>query len=345
MIEKLRLNNFRNFPEREFLFETKNYISWKNGAGKTNILEALSLFSEPLVDIDYSSLVTQNEWNLYIELTLSGGMVLGISYQKESKQKKYFINGKPTTKKKLKSIAPSIVSFHPLGMNVMYLGPSKRRELLDSILSESFSEYDSILKAYKKILGSRNKLLKNISEGKSQASEIDFWDTQFLASAIQIYDYRKMLIDFLNSKIETLLPYFSGKITNIKLNYITKVDLQNPWRDIREYLKKNLQRDILLKKTHIGPHIDDFEIVLDDTHSLIDFASRWEVKSVVIGIKFLESDFRKNTTHKTPVFLIDDLLSELDEKHKDMIFKNTWNSQIFITSIQSLSYEWNMIKI
>jgi len=75
-------------------------------------------------------------------------------------------------------------------MNIMYLSPSLRRDFLDEILSKTFENYRILLSEYKKILISRNKLLKNIRENKSGKSEIGFWDNKFALKASHIYNYR-----------------------------------------------------------------------------------------------------------------------------------------------------------
>jgi len=319
-----------------------NFISWENGQGKTNILEAVSIFFNSILDIDFSLLIKKWEDFLYIEILLDDGKKIAISYEKETNKKKYIINWKNTTKKKIREIIPSIISFHPLVMNLMYLWPSKRRLFLDQILGNTFEQYGKILKKYKKIITSRNKVLKNISEWKSDRNEILFWNEQFLETACLIYRYREWLINFFENHINNLDIYMSGKIQNIIFSYITKIDRNSPKKSLQKYLKNNLERDILLRKTFIWPHIDDFNILLDGVN-LIDFASRWEVKSIIIALKFIEAKFIKQYTEKESIFLIDDLLSELDENHKNMIFNNLWKSQTIITSIKKLDYKGEKI--
>lgn len=338
MIQQIRLQNFRNFSNTTFQFENTNFIYGENGMGKTNILEALSIFDTPIVDLDFSLLLKKWENIMYVEITLCNGKKIGISYDATTKKKKYLVNGLSTTKKKMAEVVPKMVSFHPLGMNMMYLWPSKRREFIDHIVTQSFCEYGKILQKYKKIVISRNKVLKNISEGKSSLKELDFWNDSFVEYACHVYSYRIPLIRFMQSHIGQLQKYFGSKVQDIELKYITKVESGNIKKSLQEYLQNNQQRDIILRKTAIGPHVDDFNIFLDGT-SLIDFASRGEVKSSIIDLKFLESDYRKLHHGQSPIFLIDDLMSELDESHKDMIFQNISNSQIFITSISKMNYE------
>ena len=357
MIKKLTLKNFRNFSYEEFFFsEWQNAIIWKNWKWKTNILEALALFSGiNFSKIDFYNLVKNKENNFYIEIELKSWDIIAISYDKEKNTKKYLINKKNTSKQKMLEITSKVVIFSPIVMNIMYLSPSLRRDFLDEILSKTFTNYKKILSEYKKILISRNKILKNIRENKSDISEIDFWDEKFIIKATQIYNYRFWISNFLKQNSKDFTKYFDNKITNFDFKYKTKISpysvspkgreettnslnkkekLENIQDQIKKYLEKNISRDIVLCSTSLWPHTDDFEILIDNI-PLVEFASRWEVKSTIIWLKLLEIKFIEKYTNKKPVLLIDDLLSELDNIHKEILLENIKWYQTFITSIRN----------
>ena len=106
-----------------------------------------------------------------------------------------------------------------------------------------------------------------------------------------------------------------------------------------------MDRDILSWNTSIWPHIDDFEILVDDLE-LVKFASRWEVKSIIIWLKLLEIKFVEKYRNKKPILLLDDLISELDEKHKNMIIGSIGWYQTFISSIKNDFWEeFNIINL
>jgi len=345
VIQSLKLKNFRNFKEWEFFFEKDyNFILGENGAWKSNILEAIALLSgNELFWLDFPSLVNKKEDIFFIEALDFNHNKIAISYDKRTNTKHIFLNGKKTTIQKQKDFVNKGIVFHPMVMNMMYLSPSLRRDFLDNTLSLSFKEYAEFLKKYKEILRKRNIFLKSIREGKSKKEDIAFWNKNFIEKALVIYSFRKRLINFFQENITSLLPYFDGKVENIEFVSLSKTDKNNLETSIKNYLEKNLERDIILGNTQIGPHVDDFTLMLDTT-PITYFASRWEAKSTIIGLKLLESRFIEEQTGKKPIILIDDLLSEIDEKHKNMILKRLTGYQIIITSLWDAQF-WNVIKI
>ncbi|MDP2090295.1 MAG: DNA replication and repair protein RecF [Candidatus Gracilibacteria bacterium] len=334
MITELRLINFRNFEELKLVgLEKKNFLVGENGKGKTNILECISLLSNnSITGLSFDELVKRGEDYFFIEYLSDDGNKISFSYTKEKKLKQFMLNNKKISKKKFNQITNKCVIFSPIIMNMMYLSPNLRRSFLDDLLKSSFEDYEKLLTSYKKIIKHRNKTLKNIGEGKSSKQEINFWNEKFIIEATRIYKYRFKIINFLKSTIDSTKEFFSGKIESIELKYNTKVTEDNVSKDIKEYLEKNIDRDIIMGRTPIGPHVDDFEILVDGIH-LSHFASRGETKSMILWLKLLEGIFIEKMTSKKPILLIDDLLSELDNNHKDMLVKKIEYYQTFISSI------------
>ncbi len=352
MIKKLKLKNFRNFDDSQFFFDEKiNAIIWENGKWKTNILEAISLLHlSNISKIDFDNLVKFNKEVLYIEIEDILWNNISLSYEKTSKKKIYKYNWKKVAKKKLFSKIEKIVFFSPIMMNIMYLSPNLRRDFLDDILIRVFENYKEILSKYKKILSSRNKILKNIREWNSQKTELEFWDKQFVKQASIIYNYRIWITNFFKENISTFDVYFENKISSINFEYKTKIlnnkklnkkeKIEYIQKQILENLEKNLKKDIIIWSTSMWPHNDDFEIYVNKI-SLVEFASRWEVKSVIIWMKLLEISFIEQFLKQKPILVIDDLLSEIDEKHKNIILKSIKWYQTFISSIRK-DYEKNI---
>lgn len=334
MITELKLVNFRNFSDKVINnFQMENFIIWENGKWKTNILEALSiLWNNSITKLNLEDMVKKWEDYFFIEAKDENGNKYSFYYSKDEKKRSYMVNNKKTIKKKFVEKSHSCVIFSPIMMNMMYLSPSLRRDFIDEALKSSYSEYDSLLKEYKKIIRSRNSTLKAINENKASLEDLKFWDEKFVKNAIEIYSYRYKFVNFLEESIINTKEYFSWKIENISFEYISKVDKNNVESSLRDYLEKNLDRDIIIWRTAIWPHVDDFEVRLDNIN-LVSFASRWETKSVIIYLKLLEWIFIEKKNSKKPILIIDDLLSELDQSHKDMLLNKITYYQTFISNI------------
>ncbi|MBW7954577.1 DNA replication/repair protein RecF [Candidatus Gracilibacteria bacterium] len=349
MLQKINIINFRSIDKKELFFKEKNIIIGPNGAGKTNILQAISiLFGNNIFGYKDNHILKDNTDFLFIEgvfIESSFEYKISFSYDKKLEKKTYSINGKKISKKELLKKSLKTSYFSPKDMNLFYLGPSSRRDFINNILGNIYPDYLLELKKYDTILKNRNKILKNIFEGKSKEEEIIFWDNKFIESCQKIYDY----IIPLNSYLETNLLKESDifKNENIKLNYRynSKVDFKNIGESIKNYLDKNLKRDIILGRTHIGPHIDDFNIFIGEIE-VSNFASRGELKSIILKLKLLEIDYIKHITSKTPLLLIDDFQSELDENHLNILKNNLKNLQVIYTSINTINKElYNNINI
>ena len=346
MITALHLNNFRNFSKQSFEFESeKNFIVWPNGQGKTNILEAISLLgNHAFTQIEFDNLVLDDQDFFHIECIYEDGNSVAISYDKKTKRKKYFTGKKSVNKKTFLNHTHSCCVFDPMSMNIMYLSPSLRRQFIDQAIMNAYDEYDHILKQYSKILKQRNAMLKSISQGHAQKNDITFWNTQFIELASQIYTYRETFITFLKQNISSAEIYFWNKVNKIELTYVSKINsLDSAKQEIQTYLEKNIDRDITLGKTPIGPHVDDIDILVDEK-SIIQYASRWETKSVILWLKLLEAVFIEKKKNKKPIIIIDDLLSELDNDHKNLYTQKIKYYQTIISSIETVK-DGKIIKI
>ena len=197
---------------------------------------------------------------------------------------------------------------------------------------------------------------------KSEISEINFWDKDFIKNAVLVYEYREKIINFLKLNSNKLVNSFWWKIEKIEFNYISKVNidfigatdidfvgsagLQTLQKDIKNYLEQNLQKDIILKTTSIWPHRDDFNLTINWNINLVDFASRWETKTTILWLKNLEIQFIEEKTARKPILIIDDLLSELDEKHKNIFIDSIEWYQTFISWIRlEIEREWTLIEL
>lgn len=336
MIHSISLRNFRNFGNQEILFHPQlTCISWDNGSGKSSILESLVLLSwNSLFKVKIENYLKLGQKTFFLE-TIFGEQTLAFSYDKEKNKKQFLINKKKVSKNAFLKESPVFCSFTPETMNMFLLAPSKRRSYLDHILSSSFMNYELIFKHYEKVLKNRNALLKSIHEWKAGESELDFRDKNFIDSALEVYRYRYILVQFLKKQSPELGRFIWTKHPQVKFLYKSKLSFEKPKEELQKYISQNRQRDIIIQKTYIWPHLDDFDILIDDI-SISDFASRGETKSVLVGLKILEAKFIERNRNKKPIFLIDDLSSELDWEHTKILLHALNDYQRIITNIKAI---------
>lgn len=343
MIQSLHLRNFRNFSEIQLdITKGLNFIIASNGSGKTNILEGCAFPADPLIE-SKAEILLQKDADFFFAEIHTDTASYWYSYSRADHKKKYILNGKATLKAKLKESFPHVIHFHPLEMNIMYLWPSERRNFLDTILVNTFPEYKRLLLGYKKVITSRNKILKRIRDWLSEKWELDFWNQKYITWSLEIYKYRDILTEYITANNWLLKSAFFWKVWKLEFRYISGFDKTDRETHISKYISENKDKEIMLAKTLRWPHLDDFTILLDD-FPLIQYASRGEVKSVILWLKQLEVDFIKANNQKQEIiFLIDDLLSELDIEHTAFILDSILPHQALISCIHEPEYSGNKI--
>lgn len=327
MLKKIKLENFRNFSEKEFEFdELNNLIVGNNGVGKTNILESLFLVStgksfrahktEQMIKEgqDLARVIGQLD-EQELEVVLTRGQING---QKTAK-KRYLLNGVAKRRLSFAGQLPSVL-FRPEDIDLVLGSPSLRRDYLDMVLEQTDWQYRRANLAYKKGLRQRNKLLRLIQEGKSQPRQLLFWDKILLKNGELLSRKRTDFIDFVNGQ-------FSHRAIKVRLVYDQSAI--SPAR-----LEKYAQAEIGAGMTLVGPHRDDMIFEKEDKN-LAEFGSRGEQRMAVLDLKMSELDFVRNNNDNPPILLLDDIFSELDENNRSKVWQIINHQQTVITATET----------
>lgn len=223
-IEKIKLENFRNYEKEEIEFDKNiNIIYGDNAQGKTNILESIfvcSLGKSFRTNKDKELIKKNKNYSKIEMISQKQDREVKIKLKIEDK-KKFFINDIPT-KKTSEIIGKNyIVLFTPDDIGILNNEPSKRRRFLNIMISQLRPIYINLLSEYNKILEQRNYYLKQIKYEGKQKDNLYIWDEQIVKIGLKIYEYRKEFVEKINKKIYDI--HFKTTGEEIKIKYKTNI--------------------------------------------------------------------------------------------------------------------------
>lgn len=327
MISQITLKNFRSYKSSKFDFSDKtNIILGKNGAGKTNILEAILFLSSGKSyranDID---LIRYGEKTAALEAEFDDKK-RSVRFD-TNKDKLFNINNTKYKRMQFNQTTP-IVLFEPEFMQIISRGPDTRRDYFDSLLSRINPQHTTILNKYKRSLAQRNNLLKNRDFSND---EMFVWNIKVSELGGMIAVNRSKLIDEINKSISDVYSELASKKHKISVSYKSKIDIKNYTNSLLKGLEKNLAIDKEQGFTTLGPHRDDFEFIINKQNANTS-ASRGESRTILLSMKIIEAKLIKKAREKSPILLLDDVFSELDEERQGKLVEFFYDNQVIITT-------------
>lgn len=327
ILNKIKLNNFRNYYQEEILFTDKiNYILGDNAQGKTNLLESIFfiLNGESFKNIKEDELFNEkiNKKNLKITLEIiHENKKNTIEIEKKDSKKVYLVNG---VKTKFKNNTIKTIVFLPDDLQIVKEGPSKRREFLDNEIKIIFPNYRNLIKNYNKLITQKNYLLKN----NKDVNLIKTFNLQLAKIGGEILKYRLYYLKKITPIARDLYNLITDNKETLSINYKPSFNFNN----YEEELENNIKNEIEKKQSLIGIHRDDIIFYINGKN-LRTFASQGQQRSVILSLKIAELEYLKKYYNYYPILLLDDVFSELDEKRKNMLIDILRNNSIqsFIT--------------
>lgn len=331
IIESIQLNNFRNYNNLDIELDCGTNIFYgDNAQGKTNILESIYLSgtTKSHKGSKDREMIQFSKDESHIRTKIKKNQIL---YQidihlKKNKPKGIAINGIPIKKASELFGIINIVFFSPEDLNIIKNGPQERRRFIDMELCQLDKIYLYNLSNYNKVLNQRNKLLKDISFRPELKDTISIWDNQLYKYGFEIIKRRREFILNLNEIIFEIHKKLSGEKEDLVLKYEPNVEKEL----FIESLKKNLDRDLKLKTTSIGPHRDDLLFLIKGI-DIRKYGSQGQQRTSALSLKLAEIELVKKVISDMPILLLDDVLSELDSKRQNYLLKNIDNIQTLIT--------------
>ena len=331
-VKRIEVINFRNLlPQVIDINEKCTLFYGDNGQGKTNILETVWLLS-----CGKSFRASQDKEMIAFDKE-DGKVTLLCSDEirenrfeallHRNKRKEIFIDGEKITKNA--DLLGNLVTvlFVPDHLSLIKGSPENRRRFLDISLCQQSRSYFNALKEYNKILEGRNSLLKQIAKREQPVELLDVWDEALLQRNIKIVKARKEYIENLSPLCKKVQAEISGGKEETQLSYQTNSIDEN---EIKYLLRDAREQDLYTGSTSVGCHRDDMDIILNGT-SLKKYGSEGQKRSAVISLKLAEGEILKEQMNISPVFLLDDVLSELDLNRREYILSKIDKFQVIIT--------------
>lgn len=343
-IDSITLQNFRNHAKREIVFgRGMTLLVGANAVGKTNILEAIFLLAtgrsfRAEVEVQMIQAGQGVAWvkgavrpdgeevKLEIVLTtgqasLPDGQVIGTRVAK----KKYLVDG---VGRRMVDFVGNlrVVYFGPQDLEIITDSPSVRRNWLDTVLVQIDRDYRRASLSYRKGLRQRNRLLEQIRDEGKPRSILFFWDRLLIENGEMLTAKRQELVDSINRG--------SWGFGKLRLEYDKSV-ISFP--RLQKYEKEEVAAGVTL----VGPHRDDFKMILADKPAADNFGSgrdlalygsRGEQRTAVFSLKLAELEFVGLKTGQKPVLLLDDIFSELDHSHRRRLLKVIPKQQTIMTT-------------
>lgn len=334
-ISSIKLQNFRSYEEQEFEFsKNATVIVGPNGAGKTNLLEAVYvlLSGKSFRGSDEDLIKYDNDW-----WKITGRIddhEREIRYKSNSSPPKQLIlNGSPKGRFTYRHQLP-VVLFEPNHLLMVHGSPSLRRSYLDELLIKIDPVYRSTLSRYERILAQRNSLLKQGLSPNTLHDAVFAWDITLAEYGTEIMKRRAETIELINKNLNDEYSRIADKEQTLNIVYMPSVATTRFNSSVlAESLSRRLEEDARRGFTSIGPHRDDIEFVLNG-QSAKSTASRGEVRTLVLTLKNQELDILEKTKNISPIYLLDDIFSELDKKRRDKISTQSTTQRIITSQVK-----------
>lgn len=335
-ISSLSLLNFRNYASEKIEFSPyTNVIYGGNAQGKTNILEAVYIFSQGRSHRARSDRELIRFGADFAKLSLdfhdSGRDYTAAVQMIKNGKKSIKINHVQITKLSMLMNYLNAVMFSPEDLELVKGSPSARRRFIDSSVSQLYPAYLTSLIDYHKALAQKNSLLKALKfKGAKSDIMLSVWNEQLAAEGAKIIKYRAEFVKLINSFASRIQDEISGETLKITYSSGIKTDSADK-SSIFKYLEKNQRREIEFASALIGVQRDDLHISINGKDARI-YSSQGQQRTAALSMKIAQADYIHSIKNEYPVLLLDDIMSELDINRRAYLSEKIRDKQVLITS-------------
>lgn len=335
-LKQLSLLNFKNYPEAALTFAPSvNAFTGANGAGKTNLLDAvhyLSLCKSYFNPIDSQQIKQGEDWFMVQGKFEKDGMDDAVSCSLKRNQKKQFRKNKKEYARLADHIGQfPIVMISPSDSAIVSDGSEERRRFVDNVLSQTDPFYLEELIAYNRVLAQRNSLLKQVSpRDHLDASLLEVLDMQLVKSGLLVFERRQAFLAKFIPYFDRHYQFLTDEAERVSIQYESPL-LHDRFENL---LQNSLPKDRMLQRTTTGIHKDDLVFSIHGDMPLKKFGSQGQQKSFLIALKLAQYSYLFAQKGFKPLLLLDDIFDKLDEQRIRKLMKMVSDDdfgQIFIT--------------
>lgn len=337
VVQELSFDGFRNLKTGNIRpVPGVNIVYGNNAQGKTNLLEAFWLFTggrsfrgakdgeTVAFGRDKATLrmkFTAEEREQEAEITIE-------------KKRSVTLNGISHPLSGLAGHFCAVV-FSPVHLSLIKGSPEERRRFLDAAYCQLRPGYIRILSDYQKTLTQRNALIKAMRQNGGSRQELEIWNEKLAKTGAQVFAARSAYVRKLSAHAAEVYAGFSGGKEPLTICYRSAAGNENTtarqvYENLLSQLKNNIETDMAVGFTTVGPHRDDLEIGISGLSSRI-YASQGQQRSAVLSLKLAEASVLREVTGEQPIALLDDVMSELDVYRQDYILNQLHGWQVFLT--------------
>ena len=336
IIQKLSLFQFRNYERAEFApCPGVTVLHGANAQGKTNLLEALVLcclgrshrthrdselirFGQPMAQVCAATDGPDGAREISVRLSAS-----------EGKKKEVRVNQTPIQRIGELMGHINVVLFSPEDLRLIKDGPENRRRFLDMEISQQQPAYFYALQRYHRALSQRNELLKKIAESSTDAllSSLTEWDALLAGAGGEIVTRRRAFIERLSEVAREAHFSLSGGREELSLRYEAKA---RDTDELENFLRASRREDMRRMMTTVGPHRDDLAVLINGRDARV-FGSQGQQRTAALSLKLSEIEVMRRDLQRSPILLLDDVMSELDVGRRNMLLSSIGDVQTVIT--------------
>jgi DNA replication and repair protein RecF len=341
-LRSIELRQFRNHSHLKLDVDPGvNLFLGANGAGKTNLIEAIAVLStgvsprgaepEALIEWEKDGFAIRGEFSserpgrepLTLEMKYRSGASRVIRQNGET----------PVRLRDLIGRAP-LVSFVPEDLSLVKGEPDLRRRAMNLVLAQVDAPYAEALRRYGEAVKSRNAALRQVAEGALTRDALIPWDAAVIEWGLLICRARAEFLEEFSRRASEIHHRVSGRKETIQIEY--RPSFPGPWDEgaaqrWHDRFEWTVAQEMAVGATMTGPHRDDIGFSLDGRPAR-SFASEGQKRTIAVSFKLAEIPYMLEKTEQKPICLLDDVLSELDaERAEHLLFELTRTGQCFVT--------------